>query len=270
MRPLQTSKFGSYYVINGRERALRILTLVCNMLVYREAKHLLTLKGDTIHVIGTFSKGNHDDLREIIVDEKDNFVILEPDILVPTTAISNSKSCRRRVLLSNSIQTLAGVSPPTQKSLDVYFFQSNIDISGPSVYEAILHDIFFDFVAAQNAMSTKKEDTQSISTQIRSLVATSCEKFALELKAMNIDSNHVAAEMEARVLEYPAYADLLLQASNSNNNVCFQRNFTRVKCNEIVVIIRAIYHNQKASTGHNLKFKTSLVSMSLSSFPSMV
>ena len=89
--------------------------------------------GDLIRVIGEYKKDNmfhlflNDDFEsphQTQINKKASMIIVEPQILIPTTTIVNAFPCVRKAVLSNQYKGLSG------------------DINYPLILGNIVHDIF--------------------------------------------------------------------------------------------------------------------------------
>jgi len=88
--------------------------------------------GDIVNIIGQFDEQKH-----CIIDDKENFIIVNPDLLVSVTSVSSAVACDRRSVLSEKFRVKSS---------------SNRDES--PLHYGVMRHFFFEIAVSENNSST--------------------------------------------------------------------------------------------------------------------
>ncbi|KAF8347385.1 DNA replication factor Dna2-domain-containing protein [Amanita rubescens] len=136
--------------------------------------------GDTIHIIGSFLQphpSSLDSKPSIIIDSKDNFIILHPDLLITITAVSTASQCLRKPLLSGLVR-------------------SSTDYTPALVWGNMLHEVM------QTCLSENKWESSYIDQQIELVLS----KGLMDLVRINTTIGEARRELHERSRGLPAFA----------------------------------------------------------------
>lgn len=95
---------------------------------------------DVIHVIGTYIEGNGDKpITEVIIDNSNNLLVIQPDVLIPCTSVSENFFCQRKLVLKSRLRSTV---------------ETNIYMT----YGSIIHEVFQSCLATNNFSQSFIED----------------------------------------------------------------------------------------------------------------
>ncbi|GAB5585844.1 DNA replication endonuclease-helicase Dna2 [Umbelopsis nana] len=118
------------YLLNEKENKEHTVKL------REDWSHCAIAVGDLIHVICPNPQAN-----EIVIDNRQNLLILHPDILISSTAVSDSFICLRKAVLRDRIRDMADYNEALVHGLIMHrVFQSSIQ-SGDFSYKTLKHEI---------------------------------------------------------------------------------------------------------------------------------
>lgn len=100
---------------------------------------------DVIHVIGNYfdcKEGNH--ISEVIIDNDNNLLVVQPDVLIPCTSVSENFFCQRKLVLKSRLR-------------------STIETNIYMTYGSIIHEIFQSCLATNDfSPSFMKSKTEKV------------------------------------------------------------------------------------------------------------
>lgn len=121
--------------------------------------------GAFVHVVGGF-----DGHGVCVVDNKHNYIIVNPDFLVSATTVADTVSCMRKAVLQERVKATS-------------------DISKPMVYGNVLHAVF------QSGLEDSDFSTESLHSHLDRIIADNIEGFYLLKEEMPVAVAHVRSKL---------------------------------------------------------------------------
>lgn len=121
--------------------------------------------GTFVHVVGGF-----DSHGVCVVDDKHNYIIVNPDFLVSATTVADTVSCMRKAVLQERVKATS-------------------DISKPMVYGNVLHAVF------QSGLEDSDFSTESLHSHLDRIVADNIEGFYLLKEEIPVAIAHVRSKL---------------------------------------------------------------------------
>ena len=125
--------------------------------------------------------GDFDQHGQCIVDDSQNLLIIHPDHLISATVVADSFSCTRRAILQDRVKATSQISEPT-------------------VYGSILHEIF------QEAMKANLWDTESMTL----IIETVAKRYLESLFELNIALARAVDHLKSKAVNLQAWADVFV------------------------------------------------------------
>jgi DNA replication ATP-dependent helicase Dna2 len=139
--------------------------------------------GAFVHIVGSFDRDG-----VCVVDNKQNYIIVNPDFLVSATTVADTVSCMRKAVLQERVKATG-------------------DISKPMVYGNVLHAVF------QSALESNDFSTERLHMHIDRVVIDNIESFFLLQEEIAVAIAHVRSKLPL----IQEWANLYL---SSKPNVC--------------------------------------------------
>lgn len=126
---------------------------------------------DVIHIIGTYIEGNREkSITEVIIDNSNNLLVIQPDVLIPCTSVSESFFCQRKLVLKSRLR-------------------STVETNSYMTYGSIIHEVF------QSCLATNNFSQSFIDDKIQKLV----QAFIEDLFICNIEPDEAIKYIRSKI-----------------------------------------------------------------------